>query len=369
MSAKRGLRILVNAINDNAELRGPDRYLLGLLASMSRQAPEFEFLLCHAPWQRAISTEPLCQNVARLQLQPPRGRLGRLIWHASAFPRWADQQRADAVFLPNIFLMPTLQTPCVMTVHDLAHFRVPEKFGRLKGRVQRLQIRRAVKTPKALIAVSEFTKRDLIGFLGVEPSRIQVIAEGGPSPMARSTRTPQTPFLLYVGRVERSKNVEGLIEAFIDSDILRRMKARLVIVGSAGNAEADVRRLIAACADQRVERRGFVSEEALKELYSTCSCFVFPSLAEGFGLVLLEAMAYGAPIIAMNATAVPEVVGDAGILIDPEQPDGLRNAMEKVTVDAALRADLSQRGYDRLRQFSWDQAAQRTLKILSGVAS
>jgi glycosyltransferase involved in cell wall biosynthesis len=357
------LRVLVDGINDNAELRGPDRYILSLLAELADLAPASEFLLCHAPWQEAVRAASLADNVRRIELDSPRGRLKRAVWHATAFKGWADRQGFDMVFLPNIVLMPTLRTPCVMTVHDVAHFSRPEKFGYIKGRVQRVQVYWATRHPARLIAVSHSTRADMIGRLGTAPSRISVIEEGSPKPVERTGVAVDPPLLLYVGRVEKSKGVEGLVESFNASEVLARARARLVIAGSTGNAEQQLRRVLAASPPGRVERLGFVSEERLKELYTTCTAFVFPSRAEGFGLVLLEAMAHGAPVIAMRATAVPEVVGDAGILVDPADPDGLRLAMERIVTDPTLRATLAKRGYRRLEQFSWRRAAEQTLLL------
>jgi glycosyltransferase involved in cell wall biosynthesis len=359
-------RVIVNAINDNADIRGPDRYLLSLLPEMAKLAPDCAFELCHAPWQTGISAAQLPTNVHRVVLSPPRHPIVRAAWQAVVFPRWADARGADAVFLPNLIYTPDMKTPCVMTVHDLAHFRFPEKFGPVKGRVQRLQIRLAVRRPDRLIAVSEFTRKDLSRFAGTDDSRVTQIGEGGPDPVRRNGHPADPPFFLYVGRTEHSKNVEGLIEAFLSSPALREAKVRLFIAGTPGNAEKLIQERIRA--SDRVVRLGFVSEEELRKLYLTATAFVFPSLVEGFGLVLLEAMAYGAPIVAMRATAVPDVVGDAGLLVDPGEKNGLRAAMERIMLEGGLRDALSRRGYSRLAKFSWSVAARQTWALIEEVA-
>lgn len=368
MTRKAARRILVNAISGNAQPRGPDNYLSSLLAELACQDPCRELIICHAPWQKAVASWSFGQNARLLPLDPPRDPIARVAWHAMRFPGIADRQRADVVFLPNIFVMPTLRTPCAMTVHDLAHFRFPEKFGALKGHMQRVQIRLAMRRPDALIAVSEYTKCEMVRLLGVAPDRVSVVPEGGPAPTERDASPPSPPMLLYVGKVERSKNVEGLVSAFLTSDRLAELGARLLIAGSIGNAEEDVRRLIEASPRGRIERLGFVEPDELRRLYRTCTAFVFPSLVEGFGLVLLEAMAHGAPVIAMRATAVPEVVGDAGLLVEPGDGVGLMQAMEQVVCDPKLQNDLRAKGYRRVGEFSWRRAAAETLAILDRCA-
>jgi glycosyltransferase involved in cell wall biosynthesis len=368
-STRRDVRhVIVNAINDNADIRGPDRYLLSLLPEMAKLAPDCTFELCHAPWQAGIAAARMPSNVRSTVLAPPRHPIVRAAWQAAVFPRWADASGANAIFLPNLIYTPRMRTPCVMTVHDLAHFRFPEKFGTVKGRVQRLQIRLAVRRPDRLIAVSEFTRKDLARFTGADDSRVTEIWEGGPEPIYRHGGPADAPFLLYVGRTERSKNVEGLIDAFAGSEVLRAANVRLLIAGTPGNAEALIRERIAAGESDRIRRLGFVSEDELRNLYLTATAFVFPSLVEGFGLVLLEAMAYGAPIVAMRATAVPDVVGDAGLLVDPEEKNGLRSAMERIMLEPGLRDALSRRGYSRLGKFSWTVAARQTWALIEEVA-
>jgi glycosyltransferase involved in cell wall biosynthesis len=249
-----------------------------------------------------------------------------------------------------------------MTVHDLAHFRFPEKFGPMRGRLQRTLIRAAFWKVDQAIAVSEFTRGDMRLFTTYPGSRTTVIHEGGPSPRPRRDNdSVGNPFFLYVGVIERSKNIEQLIVEFCESERLQQQGYELVIVGRAGNAMSIVERLIAERGNGRVKLAGFVTEERLQELYSTCKAMVFPSLVEGFGLVLLEAMAHGARVVAMNTSAIPEVVGDAGILVEPGIPGGIRQAMERLADDAELGKELEKRGYERLRCFSWLEAASCAL--------
>jgi glycosyltransferase involved in cell wall biosynthesis len=171
---------------------------------------------------------------------------------------------------------------------------------------------------------------------------------------------------LYVGQIERTKNVPLLVEAFLGSDMLRDRGYRLVLVGPDGNDSATLAPLVAASGG-RVQRPGYVDDTTLDSLYASARGFVFPSEAEGFGLVILEAMARGAPVIAADATSLPEVVGDAGLLVPPGDRGALRQAMERLASDEALGPALSAAGYRRLPLFSWEVAGRETAALLESV--
>lgn len=357
----RPLRVLVNAINDNAHPRGPDRYLMEILHHLTALPEPPELHLMHAPWQRFFDTLDLGPGGQRSEIAAPRPPARRALWQATVFPRLAHDAGADVVFLPNLIWTPGLRLPTVMTAHDLLHFRTPEKFGHRKAALLRPLIRRALARSTRVIVPSDFTAADARQFAAVPPARLSVIPEGGPAPRPRNGAGPEgPPMFLFVGKVERTKNVDLLIRAFLSSQQLAAQDARLVIVGPDGNASADIAPLIAA-ASGRVERPGFLADDALEALYATCRGFAFPSTAEGFGLVVLEAMARGAPVIAAAATSLPEVVGEAGLLVPPGDVPALARAMERLAADDALMARLSAAGYARLEDFSWSRAAEATL--------
>ena len=363
---ERPLRILIDAINDNAEPRGPDRYLERLLTQMRAHGPQHRYVVVYASWQRLFREMAPAADLQPVELAPPRRPLARALWHAGRFPAIARELEPDVVFLPNIIWTPGL-VPTVMTVHDLAHFRFPEKFGRIKGRLQRPLIRRAIRSANKLISVSEATTADIRRFAPAGTGMITQIPEGGPEAIMREGSEQGGRFFLYVGKLERTKNVEALIRAFLSSDALAEEGWQVVIAGPDGNAADEIRALAAASCG-RVRLAGFVGEDELRRLYLDAGVFVFPSRIEGFGLVLLEAMAHGAPVIGMNASAIPEVVGDAGLLVDVDKPDGLVCAMERLAADPALRQRLREAGYRRLEQFSWRAAAESTLSLLAETA-
>lgn len=360
------LHVLVNAINDNAVPRGPDRYLLEILPRLCAADAGLRVTLAHAPWQSAFAEAEFGPSVQKLMLAAPRKPAARLVWQALQFPRVANRLGAQVTFLPNLIWTPGLRGPTVITAHDLLHFRNPEKFGRLKAALLQRVIRRALRRADAVIAVSDFTAKDVTRFGGVPDARITTIMEGGP-PLKRRSKAAARDFFLFVGKLERTKGITDLINAFRRSEVLATAGYHLVIVGPDGNASAEVALAMQGCED-RISRPGFVSDRDLQDLYQTCRGFVFPSIAEGFGLVVLEAMANGAPVIGASATSLPEVIGDAGLMVPPNDVEALKLAMERLAHDDALFARLQEAGYARLQRFSWEAAAEATSKLFRRVA-
>jgi len=172
------------------------------------------------------------------------------------------------------------------------------------------------------------------------------------------------PFILYAGNIKPHKNVDRLIEAYA---ILRRRgveSARLLIIGDEISKYPNLRRLVHRFQlHQHVRFLGFVPDATLAVLYQLASVFVFPSLYEGFGLPPLEAMAAGAPVITSNVSSLPEVVGDAALLIDPMDAGAIADAMARVLGDEALRAELVRRGHERVKAFSWDRSVARVREV------
>lgn len=370
MSGARPLSILVDAVNGNADPRGPDRYLDRLLQAVAELGTAHRATVLHAPWQRLFAGRRYGEGIRCREVAPPRGAAERVIWHARRFAALAGEEAPDVVFLPNLIWTPGLAAPSVVCAHDLAHFRAPEKFGRAKARLLRPVIRRALRRADRVIAVSEFTAGDVVRYAGVPRDRIDVIPEGGPPPRPRppgAERGAEPPVFLFVGKLERSKGVDTLLRAFAGSDRLAALGATLDLVGPDGNAARDIAAL-AAASGGRVRRRGFLPEAELERLYRRCRAFVFPSEAEGFGLALLEAMAHDAPVIAARAMAVPEVVGDAALLVPPRDPAALAAAMERLAETPDLAARLAQAGRRNLARFSWTRAAERTLSALEAAA-
>ncbi|HEY8478157.1 MAG TPA: glycosyltransferase family 1 protein [Chloroflexota bacterium] len=265
----------------------------------------------------------------------------------------------------------------VATVHDVIPYVLPETSTTLDRWVYRYWLPRVVRALDAVITVSRHSKADIQRFLRVDPARVHVVPEGVHPryrPVAREAALAtlarygiRAPYILFVGSVEERKNLPRLLEAYA---ALRAWSTRwtLVVVGArqwrSSPAFETVRRLGLG---PHVRFTGFVPEDDLPALYAGADLFVFPSLYEGFGLPVLEAMACGTPVVASNAASLPEVAGDAALLVDPRAVDALGAAMRRVLTDEGLARALRARGLERARAFTWDRAARLTLAVYQEV--
>jgi alpha-1,3-rhamnosyl/mannosyltransferase len=285
---------------------------------------------------------------------------------------WRD---ADVYHSVQLSLPLARRSRAVITVHDLAPLHWPRQYLRLPhARIGHLWQYALAQRADAVIAPSHATARDLMDRLHIPSRRIHVIPEAvdltfAPPERADAQRAVcdrfgvPSRYVLYVGQFDPRKNMEGLLRAFAaaaagDNDL------RLVIAGDLGKL---ARHLYDALADvsaprERVIVTGWVDDATLDGLYRAASCFVFPSLAEGFGLPVLEAMLRGAPVACSNATSLPEVGGDAALYFDPTDTDAITDAMLRLLTDAPLRRRLSERGRRRAERFSWRATAEATLR-------
>ena len=273
-------------------------------------------------------------------------------------------------------------TPCksVVTIHDCIHLRFPQYLPhRLAYVYARSSMWLATHRASRILTVSETSKRDILRYFRVPESRIDVIYNAiderlGEAPtdaevaLVRERYQLNDPFVLYAGNIKPHKNLERLIDAF---QMLRRGgmgNVKLLIIGDEISKYASLRRAVHRHKlHQHVRFFGFVPDKTLASLYRLASAFVFPSLYEGFGLPPLEAMAAGTPVITSNVSSLPEVVGDAAILIDPYDPSAIADAMRRVLTDEQLHADLRAKGLMRVQEFSWARSVQRVRAIYTEV--
>jgi alpha-1,3-rhamnosyl/mannosyltransferase len=241
-------------------------------------------------------------------------------------------------------------------------------------------VRRSVARASRIIVDSEFVRRDVMARYGVGAERIAAIPLGaGPrfrpldgDAIARVlTRYDLRPgFVFSLGRLNRRKNLEQLLLAYGRLRVAGAAEAPLVIGGKPDfGVEAVLRRARLSLDDSSVRFLGVIPDDDLPAFYGAAACFAYPSLFEGFGLPVLEAMACGAAVVTSDRTALPELVGDAGLLIDPESPDDLAAAIARLLSDGALVRELGQRGLARSHRYSWADTAQRTLEIYRQAAS
>ncbi len=262
----------------------------------------------------------------------------------------------------------------VITVHDLAFLLYPQFMTRESARYYG-QIDHAVRSTDHIIAVSEATKQDLINLLGVPPDKITVIYEGcNPSyhPIERAEAAAfvrerfglEANFIFFISTIEPRKNVPTLLRSYRWLKDHYQRPEKLVLAGSKGWLFEEVDRTIHELnLENDVVLIGRVRDSEVNYLYNAASMLVYPSFYEGFGLPPLEAMTCGTPVIVSNIKVMPEVVGDAALLIDPHDVEGLGAAMHRLLTDESLRRDLIAKGLKRAAHFSWEQAARETLAV------
>lgn len=309
------------------------------------------------------------------------GRNGtKLLWTFAGWPPLESRISApvDVVHAAALGYPVATRKPFVVTIHDLGPLTHPEFFTNTRPWVMERALRQAVKQAAAIICVSESTAqevRDVAGpavldrlhvvLEGVEPEFFDpvdpVCLEGLDLP------PPAVPFVLTAGKISPRKNVGRVIEAMGRlKDVLPH---HLVLVGGDGWGVDAVRRAVAeAGLEGRLHPVGFVSNDQLRALYQRASVYVHPSLYEGFGLTVLEAMASGVPVITSDRTSLPEVAGDAAVQIDPTRVDAIAAAIEAVCTDSGLAARLVGAGLDRARAFTWDKAAGQMTQLYRDIA-
>jgi glycosyltransferase involved in cell wall biosynthesis len=350
---------------------GIGTYIQGLLGALPATGRP-EALVAYLP---PGSEPPAPAAVAwgpRARWRPVRARpysLGEL-WQLARAVR-AD--RADLFHAPHYVCPPLLPCPAVVTIHDLIHLRFPPRHRHPAAPLYaRVMLRLAVRRARRLITVSESTRRDVVDRLGAVPGRVRVIPNGVGAPFepadvperrdpALAARGAEPPYFLFVGNPLPHKNLRGLLEAFGG---LPPGLGRLVLGGIPPAARPRVDGLVSARGlRDRVSVLAPMPAATLARLYQGARAVVCPSLWEGFGLAALEAMACGAPVVAANRGGLPEVVGDAGLLVDPANVDALREGMYTLAVHEPLRAALRTRGLVRARAFSWRHVAEATVAV------
>jgi len=307
----------------------------------------------------------------------------------AAFPLFLRRLSPDLVHIP-LNRVPLLMTkPYVVTIHDMANLFYEEAAGNLRMQLRRWRFRRGLVRANRVIAVSDATRRDVENHMRVPAARVRRVynapdpgfrVEGAACDVEQQQRIMERyqihyPFLLYAGNIRRHKNVPRLVEAFaVVRDQLQAhplyKDLRLVIIGDTISQYPAVRQTVIKSRVEPVVRfLGFVPFETLRCFYEMAAAFVFPSRYEGFGLPPLEAMACGAPVIASNVSSLPEVVGDAAILVNPENVFDIARGIREVLLDPELREQLIVRGRAQARRFSWERTARQVLEIYQEAAA
>jgi glycosyltransferase involved in cell wall biosynthesis len=322
------------------ELSGVGLYSREILWGLAGAHPEVRFDFAYRP-HRFFRAQSLPSNARRRLLAEPLGPRSAALFHGL-------NQR-----LPHFSLRRT-----VVTFHDLfvmtGEYSTPEYRARFAA-----QAREAAERADAIIAVSAFTGGQAVSLLGVDPAKVQVVHHGTRK-LDFPSRFHREKVILNVGAIQKRKNIARLVEAFetVDSDW------KLVLAGASGFGSAEIlARIGRSPARDRISVLGYVSPSDLAAWYVRATIFAFPSLDEGFGMPILEAMSAEIPIVTSSRSALPEVAGDAALLVDPENAEELGHALRDLTQNRDLRQDLTQRGVARARLFTWENAVRATWDV------
>jgi glycosyltransferase involved in cell wall biosynthesis len=293
-------------------------------------------------------------------------------------PLALKRERVTLFHAPHYVLPPLVPCKSVVTIHDCIHLMFPQYLpSKLAFAYARTSIGMAARRETRVMTVSESSKRDILRFVDAKPEKIDVIYNAYDERFAVEPREEDVirvrerfqlhdEFVLYAGNVKPHKNVERLIQAF---DLVRRRgldHLKLVIIGDEVSKYAALRRAVHRHQLHKYVRfLGYLPEETLAVMYRLAGVFVFPSLYEGFGLPPLEAMASGTPVVTSNVSSLPEVAGDAAILVDPYDAASIADGIATVLTDERVRRELRRKGLERARQFSWETSVRRVREIYS----
>lgn len=355
---------------------GTEQYTYELLKALARIDRRNDYTLYANGLPAALP--PLGPNMLLCSMPFPR------LWTHARLSLELALHRIDSLFVPA-HVLPLWHPPrSVVTIHDLGYEHFPEAHPPLHRRYLRLSTLWSARAAAHLIAVSAATRDDLVRLYRVPPEKISVVHHGV-SPRFRpvddravqaavQTRYGITPpYFLYVGTIQPRKNLVRVIEAFAGIGDGRwtmgnrsgSQRPSLVLGGKRGWLTEEIERRAAelGIADQ-VRFTGYIDDQDLPALLSGALAFVFPSLYEGFGMPVLEAMACGTPVLTSATSSLPEIAGDAALLVDPTNTDALAAALTRLADDVAFRTDLRQRGLARAAHFTWERCAQETLRVV-----
>ena len=353
---------------------GVGTYIRNLVRTLAANDTENRYLLLGDP-EKIHGVAALPQNFLAVQW----GEAKRSLRREYQLHRLLQAHRVNLLHIP--YLRPVYFVPCryLMTVHDVADFIYSRQSGWQHNWRYRM-VRRTLSQSQRILAVSRATQRDIENLFGIPASHIRVVANAIDERFVQRARREEQrlvleryrvtdPFLLYVGSARPQKNLPRLIEAFaVIKGELRDHRTfgnlKLLIIGDELSEHPDLRRsVIRTRMQDDVRFLGFVPVEILRVFYQSAEVFVFPSLHEGFGLPPLEAMAQGTPVVTSNVSSLPEVVGDAAVLVPPENVFEIARGVERALLDEELRAQLRLRGQRQIARFSWDRSIHEVLDI------
>lgn len=377
------MRVGINAhllsFEGNYRQAGLSRYIDELLFRIPRLAPDLDFTGYTGP--ATLPAEVQARKPANLALSrsrlPTQRPQARILWEQTALPLAAARDRLDLLHCPVNVRPFALTTPAVVTIHDLIFLKVPASHRPLKRLYLSAMTGWSARHSAHVITVSEATRRDVIKLLKVPPRRVTTVHNGVGEEFRPCSPAEKEAFrrekgiegraVLTVGTLEPRKNLPVLLKAFAALVGQPGFEDVTLYVGGSKGWYYDeifaTAEQLGLTANGRVRFLGRVPDEELPLWYNIAAVVAYPSIYEGFGLPALEAMACGTPVLASNASALPEVVGDAGVLLSPGDTEAWTAALARLLGDDALRAQLGSKALRQASKFSWERSARETLEV------
>ena len=357
------MRVAVDARELQGRPTGVGRYLAGILDAWASlpAAASHDFILC-APGPIDAADSALARG----------GRASTLVaagsgtwWEQRALPRLVRQTNADVLFAPGYTAPLLCSAPVVVAIHDVSFAAHPEWFAWREGLRRRTLTRLAALRAARVLTISEFSKREIAGRLGIKAGKIDVIYPGAPDLRVERTQRGSAHTILYVGSLFNRRHIPELIEGF-GRLARKRTDVRLEIVGDNRTApRVEIDGLAAATgAGDRIALRAYLPDEQLAALYGRARAFVFLSEYEGFGLTPLEALGAGIPIVVLDTPVAREIYGSAALYVERPEPGLIEAALQRILVDEAERARILAAARDTLARYSWHACAEQVLDVL-----
>jgi len=369
MEMKNPITIGIDARLYGLKQKGLGRYIQKLLKNLEKEdrVNKFIVFLRRENWDEYNPKNPNFKKV-----------LADCRWYSFKeqflMPWKIKKEKVDLMHFPHFNVPIFCFKPFVVTIHDLILKRFPTRRAStlgffsywFKNFIYQIIIFLTLKRAKKIIAISNYTKNDILRYFSVNPGKIEVIYEGGTveketikecsliDPIAQ-------PYLLYVGNAYPHKNLERLIVAFDRLNKDYQTKLRLILVGEIDYFYSRIQKKFSNI--QGLIFTDFVSDKELKTLYQNAVLYVFPSMCEGFGLPPLEAMNYGLPVISSNTTCLPEILGEAAVYFNPESIEEMAKKIKEVLEDKKMQQELILKGYERIKRYDWAKMAEETMKI------
>lgn len=381
------MKIGINALFLQKPTSGMGQHLFHLLEGLdSLDEKDVTYALLSPRFRRAytVRAPQLSERFSEVEVMSWLARVGenafeKLWWEQIGIVRAGMREHIDLLHSPYWSNPLWAPWPTVVTIHDVIQFVLPEYKWRKISRLYFGLVSRGASRADAVITVSECSKRDIVKILGLDPGRIHVIGNAVDESLhpvrdawllasVRERYGIGQHYILYFGGFDMRKNVPRLIRAYAGLPARYQAEYQLVIAGRYQHLGhplyPDPRAVVSELGlEGRVVFTGQIREQDKAPLYSGAMVFAFPSLYEGFGIPVLEAMACGTPVLTSNTSALPEVAGDAGLLVDPYQTDAICEGLVQLLDDERRREEQARRGLERARRFTWRQVAEQTLRV------